>query len=128
MKIKLLLALTLFILSGCSTITVTEFDPTTGVKTKETVTKNTTVATIISSTKDKSILTWSSGWVVWLEFSPGTTEDPTPHGKIKAGCLDIGTLLICKDQQNIKKIAPVILATRSNLSVNSTGATSTTPK
>ena len=127
MKIKLLLALTVFILSGCSTITVQEFDKDTGTLTKETVTKNTTVATIVTSTKDKSIFVYSSGWMIWLEVSPATLEDPTPHGKIIAGNLDKGLILLHKDQKSIEGLDKVILATRSNLSVSATGATATTP-
>jgi hypothetical protein len=87
-----------------------------------------TLANITSSTQNKSILVWNTGWFFWLEFTPGNIEDPTPHGKLKGGNIDSGILLLHKDQQHIEKIAPVILATRSNVNISTTGANSTAGK
>ena len=129
MKIKLFLTLAIvFICSGCSTMTVQEFDPATGVKTKETITKNTLAATIVTSTKDKSIFMWSSGWMAWVECSPATPENPTPHVILLGGQIDKGMILLHKDQKSIDGIAAVVLATRSNITITPTGATSSTPK
>lgn len=123
-----LLAVSVMLFAGCSTITVKEFDVATGKITKETVTENTTVATIVTSTKDKSIFMWSSGWMVWIEGSPATTEEPTPHIKMIGGNIDKGMILLHKDQQKLDELADIIKATRSNMSFTASGANSTTPK
>ena len=127
-----LLAAVMLFASGCSTITVQEFDKDTGKMVKQTETKNTTVATIVTSTEHKSIVMWTSGWLAWIEASPGTSEDPTPHGKFLVGNMDKGLALFHKDQQNMADMAKVIQACRANFYVvgasgNSAGSNADSP-
>lgn len=118
--VGLLLLAVLF--AGCGTITVKEIDPVTGKVTKETVSEGSGV--IIASTQNKSIYAFRSGWFFLFELSPGTPDNPTAHATADGGCLDSGILLLHKDQKNIKGVADIIKAGRSNFTASASGASS----
>ena len=67
---------------------------------------------------------WEDGWAGYISISSGTTEDPTPHGKIFAGKVNKGAVSILPDQKNVVGIAKIIQATKSDLSVSFDGASS----
>lgn len=117
--------------TGCGTITVKDIDPATGKVVKETTTTGTGV--IITSTQNKSIYAFRSGWFFLAEVTPGSPDNPMAHFTLDGGCLDSGILLLHKDQQNIQGVADIIKAGRSSFTVSATGAntnpqsTSSTP-
>lgn len=108
--------------TGCGSIIVKDIDPATGKVIKETTSTGSGV--IITSTQNKSIYAFRSGWFFLAELTPGTPENPTPHATLDGGCLDSGILLLHKDQQNIQGVADIIRAGRSNFSASATGASS----
>ncbi|MDD5698500.1 MAG: hypothetical protein PHH77_07770 [Victivallaceae bacterium] len=111
--------------AGCkTTATVCEFDQD-GKITKKTVTEADAIDKITKSTKNKTIVAWSDGWAAYISASTATTEDPTPTGKIFAGKVARGYISLLKDQQNFGDVAKVIQATKSDLSVSTSGVTST---
>ena len=129
MKTKLftliLPAVALFVFTGCAATqsTITEYDAS-GNLIKKTETSESVISSVVKSTKNKSVIMWEDGWAGYISISSGTTEDPTPHGKIFAGKINKGAVSILPDQKNVVGIAKIIQATKSDLSVNSNGMTS----
>lgn len=121
----LLSAIALFVLTGCAATqsTITEYD-TSGNLLRKTETSESVISSVVKSTKNKSVIMWEDGWAGYISISSGTTEDPTPHGKIFAGKINKGAVSILPDQKNVVGIAKIIQATKSDLSVNSNGMTS----
>ena len=74
--------ITAALLTGCASTTITEFDAA-GKITKKTETSQSVIGTLTSSTQNKTVIMWEDGWTAYISGSTGTTEDPTPHGKIK---------------------------------------------
>lgn len=127
MKICLFFVFVIVLLTGCtSTTTIKEFD-LAGNLIKETVADETMTQTIVSSTQNKTIIFWQSGWfvkgkVVMNDVSSGTAF---PQFDFQGGKVDTGMALIHKDQQNLDKIPEMLKATRSNLSVTTSGVAET---
>lgn len=117
------------LLTGCTSTrsVITEFD-SAGKIIKTTETQKSVISSIVESTKDKTVIIWEDGWAAYISASSGTTEDPTPHGKIFMGQVNKGVLSIHKDHKNIKGAAEVIRATKSDVTVNAQGASSTSTK
>ena len=113
------------LLSGCAATrsTITEYDATGNIL-KKTETSESIIATVTKSTQGKTVVMWEDGWAGYISISSGTTEDPTPHGKIFAGKINKGAISILPNQQNLPGIAKIIQATKSDLSVGLDGATS----
>ena len=108
----------LTILTGCTSTrcVISEFD-STGKIIRTTETHESIISSIVSSTKDKTVVAWEDGWTAYISVSSGTTEDPTPHGKIFVGQINKGMISLHKNHQNID-IADLIKTTKSNISAN----------
>lgn len=119
------LPLSLTLLTGCftgTTSTVTEYDIATGKITKVTNTGESVIKSVANSTKDKSVITWESGWLAYISASTSTAEDPTPTFKMGVGKTDKGAITIHQKHKNIASVLPaVIQATRDNLTVTPDG-------
>ncbi len=113
------------LLTGCAATrsTITEYDAAGNIL-KKTETSESIIATVTKSTQNKTVVMWEDGWAGYISISSGTTEDPTPHGKIFAGKVNKGAVSILPNQQNLPGIARIIQATKSDLSVGLDGATS----
>lgn len=114
----------LFLLTGCftgTTSTVTEYDQN-GKIVKVTQTGESVVKSITESTKDKTCITWESGWNAYLHATAATAESPTPTFRIGAGKVDKGKLTLHKDHKDFP-VAEIIKATRSDLEVTTSGVT-----
>ncbi len=127
LKIKFLSALCAgsilpVLLTGCGTLTtpstVTEYD-TDGRVTKVTVTRGSVIPEIVKSTKNKTVIAWKDGWMGYISISSGTTDDPTPHGKIFAGKVNEGAISILPGQTGLQ-------ATKSDISMSLTDGVSAT--
>ena len=129
MKTKLftlfLSAVALFVLTGCAATrsTITEYDASGNIL-KKTETSESVISSVVKSTKNKSVIIWEDGWAGYISISSGTTEDPTPHGKLFAGKVNKGAVSILPDLFNVVGIAKIIQATKSDLSVSFDGAAS----
>lgn len=113
------------LLTGCAATRsmITEYDSAGNIL-KKTETSESIIATVTKSTQGKTVVMWEDGWAGYISISSGTTEDPTPHGKIFAGKVNKGAVSILPTQQNLPGIAKIIQATKSDLSVGLDGATS----
>lgn len=116
--------ITAALLTGCASTTITEFDAA-GKITKKTETSQSVIGTLTSSTQNKTVIMWEDGWTAYISGSTGTTEDPTPHGKIFCGKVNKGWISLQKDQQNIAGIAKIIQSTKSDVSVTLEGVSTT---
>lgn len=111
----------LLALAGCSsTTTICEFDAA-GKLVRETKTKESLPAAIIRSTQNKTVVMWEDGWAGYISASPGTQEDPSPHGKIFVGKVNKGYIGILPGQQNVADIAKIVQATKTDLAVGFDG-------
>lgn len=119
------LAVAALMLTGCAATrsTITEYDATGNIL-KKTESSESIIATVTKSTQGKTVVMWEDGWAGYISISSGTTEDPTPHGKIFAGKVNKGAISILPNQQNLPGIAKIIQATKSDLSVGLDGAIS----
>lgn len=127
---RLIIALLAAILfCGCASTrsTITEFNEA-GKVIKTTETSESVISTLMSSTKDKSVIIWEDGWAAYISGSTGTTEDPTPHGKIFCGKVNKGWISMRSDQRNMGDIASVIQATKTDVAVSLDGMKSTSSK
>ena len=117
--------LAMFVFTGCASTqsTITEYDASGNIL-KKTETSESVISSVVKSTKNKSVVIWEDGWAGYISISSGTTEDPTPHGKIFAGKVNKGAVSILPDQKNVAGIAKIIQATKSDLSVSFDGAAS----
>lgn len=122
-----LLAVAMFVLTGCAATrsTVTEYDSAGNIL-KKTESSESIIATVTKSTQGKTVVMWEDGWAGYISISSGTTEDPTPHGKIFAGKVNKGAVSILPNQQNLPGIAKIIQATKSDVSLSLTDGVSAT--
>lgn len=113
--------------SGCTGTqsTVTEYDAA-GTIIKQTVSSESVIDTITKSTANKTVIMWEDGWTGYIAVSSGTTEDPTPHGKIFAGKVNKGAISVLPNQQNLPGIAKIIQATKSDIRLSLTDGVSAT--
>lgn len=116
-----------FLLTGCAATrsTITEYDATGNIL-KKTETSESIIATVTKSTQGKTVVMWEDGWAGYISISSGTTEDPTPHGKIFAGKVNKGAISILPNQSGLPGIAKIIQATKSDVSVSLTDGVSAT--
>ena len=118
-----ILAMVILLIAGCGTITETyTFDKEGKPILLEKVNAD-IIGSVLQSTKDKSVLIIHRGWAFGLSVSPGTTEDPTPHGKILCGkFFDVWfSILPGMTKDALEGVAEVIDAADSQLSANMTG-------
>ena len=110
----------LCLFAGCTTSTLTTYDKEGNIVSVQQASSD-IVDKITQSTKDKTVIAWSSGWAGYLSVSMSTEEDPTPTGKIFAGKVDRGYMSIHKDQKDLNwdGIAKAISATSKSLGVSS---------
>ena len=117
-----------FALSGCmiggGTTTIKEFDAE-GKVIKETVQEKPFVGYVTDSTKDKTIIIWTSGWVAEVSAAFMNADDPTPHVKIYAGKLDRGIISAKPDTKDWEGIAKAVVATKQDLNISLTGISGT---
>ena len=118
--------LILWLCSGCAATrsVITEYD-SSGSIVKTTETSESVIRTVTDSTRNKTVVAWEDGWAAYISASSGTTEDPTPHGKIFAGKVNKGAVSILPDQQNLPGIARIIQATKSDIEIGLDGLTAT---
>lgn len=127
---KLICALfLLFFTVGCTATKslVTEYGAD-GKVVKVTETTESVISSVTASTKDKTVIAWEDGWTAYISASSGTTEDPTPHGKIYVGKVNKGAISLHKNHNDVKGLADIIMSTKSDLKVNMTGAESASSK
>lgn len=108
--------------AGClapTQTTVKEYDAD-GKLTKETITSESVVTSLVESTQNKTIVLWESGWAAYLSASTATMENPTPTVKMFAGKTDRGLISALKGQK-FDGMAEVINATKYDLSVSADG-------
>ena len=112
-------------LSGCySTSTIKEFDPTTGILTKETTTKENVVEQIIASTQNKTVVAFREWYGVMIRAEPSEeTLFALDCGYIHK---NTGVVSVLKDQQNLDKVADIVKAIKQtdSVSASSTGVSS----
>ena len=115
------------LLTGCTATrsTITEYDSAGNIL-KKTESSESIIATVTKSTQGKTVVIWEDGWAGYISISSGTTEDPTPHGKIFAGKVNKGAVSILPNQQNLPGIAKIIQATKSDISMSLTDGVSAT--
>jgi len=115
----------LLLLTGCASTKsiITEYDAE-GRITKKTESSESVIHTVTKSTQGKTVIMWEDGWAGYISISSGTTDDPTPHGKIFAGKTNKGAVSILPSQQNLLDIAKIIQATKSDLKISLDGASS----
>lgn len=125
---KRIIFITAFIgvLTGCTTTRsiITEYD-NVGNITRKTETSESVIKTVTSATENKTVIMWEDGWAGYISISSGTTDDPTPHGKIFAGKTNKGWISILPNQQGLPGIARIIQATKSDMVVSAEGITAT---
>ena len=125
-KISFLAMLSLSaVISGCASTgsTILEFDDN-GKVVRETKTSESVLHTLVSSTKEKSVVMWEDGFTAYISVSGGTVNDPTPHGKIFVGKTNKGFISVQPDQQDVAGIAKIIQSTKNDLQVNLDGVSS----
>jgi len=117
--------LLILLATGCAATqsTVYTYDAE-GKVTQKAVSSESIIKTVTDSTRNKTVIMWEDGWAAYISVSSGTTEDPTPHGKIFAGKVNKGAASILPGQSNLPGIARIIQATKSDLSVSLDGAKS----
>ena len=114
------------LLAGCTSTrsTITEYD-NAGNITRMTETSESVIKTVTTATENKTVVMWEDGWAGYISMSSGTSEDPTPHGKIFAGKTNKGWISILPNQQGLPGIAKIIQATKSDVAVSLEGITAT---
>lgn len=119
-----LLAITMFVLTGCAATrsTITEYDASGNIL-KKTETSESVISSVTKSTQNKSVIIWEDGWAGYISVSSGTMDDPTPHGRIFAGKINKGAVSLLPNQSGLPGIAKIIQATKSDLSIGLDGAT-----
>ena len=83
------------------------------------------IKTVTASTQGKTVVMWEDGWAAYISVSSGTTEDPTPHGKIFTGKVNKGAVSILPNQTGLPGIARIIQATKSDFRASLEGVDST---
>ncbi len=130
MKNKIALGIATLILTlatGCASTssTILEYDASGNVV-KRTETSESVIKTVTDSTKNKSVVVWEDGWAAYISVSSGTTEDPTPHGKIFAGKVNKGAISMLPNQSGLAGISTIIQSTKSDVSASLTEGVSAT--
>ena len=107
--------------AGCAATrsVITEYDAAGNVS-RVTESSESVIKTVTASTQGKTVVMWEDGWAAYISVSSGTTEDPTPHGKIFAGKVNKGAVSILPNQTGLPGIARIIQATKSDLDVSLT--------
>ena len=102
--------------AGCAATrsVITEYDAAGNVS-RITESSESVIRTVTASTQGKTVVMWEDGWAAYISVSSGTTEDPTPHGKIFAGKVNKGAISILPNQTGLPGIARIIQATKSDL-------------
>lgn len=113
--------------TGCTSTasTILEYDET-GNLVKRTESSESVIKTVTDSTKNKSVIVWEDGWAAYISVSSGTTEDPTPHGKLFAGKVNKGGISMLPNQTGLAGIAKIIQATKSDITASLTEGVSAT--
>lgn len=106
-------------LSACASTssTILEYDAS-GKVVKRTETSESVIKTVTDSTKNKSVVVWEDGWAAYISVSSGTTEDPTPHGKIFMGKVNKGAISLLPNQNGLPGISRIIQATKNDVSAS----------
>lgn len=114
-----------FLAVGCTSTqsTITEYDAAGNIA-KVTVSSESVISSVVDSTRNKTVVMWEDGWAAYISVSSGTTEDPTPHGKIFAGKVNKGAISMLPGQQGFPGIARIVQATKSDLSADLGGVSS----
>ena len=109
----------LFSACASTSSTILEYDAS-GKVVKRTETSESVIKTVTDSTKNKSVVVWEDGWAAYISVSSGTTEDPTPHGKIFMGKVNKGAISLLPNQNGLPGISRIIQATKNDVSASLT--------
>lgn len=117
----LLCGLIAAMVAGCAATRsiITEYDAAGNVS-RVTDSSESVIKTVTASTQGKTVVMWEDGWAAYISVSSGTTDNPTPHGKIFAGKVNKGAISILPNQTGLPGIARIIQATKSDLDVSLT--------
>ena len=109
------------IATGCASTasTILEYD-SAGNVVKQTQTSESVIKTVTDSTKNKSVIVWEDGWAAYISVSSGTTEDPTPHGKIFMGKVNKGAISLLPNQSGLTGVSKIIQSTKNDVSASLT--------
>lgn len=112
--------------AGCAATRsiITEYDAAGNVS-RVTDSSESVIKTVTASTQGKTVVMWEDGWAAYISVSSGTTDDPTPHGKIFAGKVNKGAVSILPNQTGLPGIARIIQATKSDFRASLEGVDST---
>ncbi len=112
--------------AGCAATrsVITEYDAAGNVS-RITESSESVIKTVTASTQGKTVVMWEDGWAAYISVSSGTTEDPTPHGKIFTGKVNKGAVSILPNQTGLPGIARIIQATKSDFRASLEGVDST---
>ena len=112
--------------TGCAATrsVITEYDAAGNVS-RITESSESVIKTVTASTQGKTVVMWEDGWAAYISVSSGTTEDPTPHGKIFTGKVNKGAVSILPNQTGLPGIARIIQATKSDFRASLEGVDST---
>lgn len=113
--------------AGCAATrsVITEYDAA-GKVSRVTESSESVIKTVTDSTQGKTVVMWEDGWAAYVSVSSGTTEDPTPHGKIFAGKVNKGAISILPNQTGLPGIARIVQATKSDFRASLTGGVDST--
>lgn len=112
--------ITLF--TGCtSTQTVIKEFDANGKVIKETKTSESVISSVVNSTKDKTVVAWEDVFAGGISVSSGTSDNPTPHGKIYIGKYNKGVITLHKEHKDIQGLSSVIMATKSEVTSDLSG-------
>ena len=116
-------AVALLTIPGCfspTSSTITEYDAD-GRITRQTVTSESVVKTVVESTKDKSVFVWDNSWLAYLAVTTSTAEDPTPTMRMGVGRADKGAATIHKDH-DLTLLPAIVEAIRAGeISISGSG-------
>ncbi len=121
----------LMALAGCSTTKISDIDPTTGKVSRITETNESIAKTITESTKNKTCLVYTTGWVAKIKAVFASTEDPLPTFDLEGGNADHAILTVPQGltREQLDGLANVVTALRANnVSMGATGISSSTGK
>ena len=112
----------ILLLSGCTSTqsVIFEYD-SSGKLVKKTESQESVVSSLMQSTQHKTVIAWEDGWTAYISVSSGTTEDPTPHGKIFMGQVNKGLISLHPETTaDLSSIATLIRATKTLISADLT--------
>ena len=120
MKYYIFMCMCMFCLAGCANRSVITDYSSDGTIMRTVETSESVLSKVMESTRGKSVLIWEDGWSAYASVSTGTTEDPTPHGKLYLGKVNRGWFSL-QPGVDLSGIDSIIRSTRSEVTVTLDG-------